>query len=113
GGIRSRKRAEQDMQGGIFKPAKTASQSGRAGAQKRGLEFSPASRRGAGPLMGWSRSEDTPRPVRPALQTQGGAGAHPAGESIPYIVEAPHERRIQPKAYADNFRYDRISNWTH
>jgi hypothetical protein len=30
-----------------------------------------------------------------------------------YTLETPRERRVQPKAYADNFRYDRLGPWTH
>ena len=32
---------------------------------------------------------------------------------IPYDVEIPHARKIKPKAYADNFSYGRMENWTH
>jgi hypothetical protein len=30
-----------------------------------------------------------------------------------FTVQEPHERKPQPKAYADNFAFDRRSNWTH
>jgi len=36
-----------------------------------------------------------------------------AGTNTPSASEAPQERKLQPKAYADNFRFDRLSNWTH
>ncbi|HEX2942118.1 MAG TPA: oxidoreductase, partial [Rhodopila sp.] len=32
---------------------------------------------------------------------------------IDYEIELPQARRVKPKAYADNFRYGRIENWTH
>ncbi|HVO04650.1 MAG TPA: ETC complex I subunit [Candidatus Cybelea sp.] len=101
------------MQARIFKPAKSASQSGRAGTLKWVLEFAPSSRREADPLMGWTSSDDTRRQVRLTFETKEEAVAYAEREGIPYVIEEPHERRIQPKAYADNFRYDRIGNWTH
>ena len=30
-----------------------------------------------------------------------------------YRIVEPNERVVRPKAYSDNFRYDRISPWTH
>ncbi len=30
-----------------------------------------------------------------------------------YSVEAPRERKVRPKAYADNFRPGRLLRWTH
>jgi hypothetical protein len=101
------------MQARIFKPAKTAMQSGRANTEKWVLEFAPADRREADPLMGWTSSDDTRRQLRLRFDTREEAVAFAEREGIPYFVEAPHERKLQPKAYADNFRFDRLSNWTH
>ena len=30
-----------------------------------------------------------------------------------YAVELPQARHVTPKAYADNFAYNRIGRWTH
>ena len=30
-----------------------------------------------------------------------------------YTLVAAKDRRIRPKAYADNFRFDRFKSWTH
>jgi hypothetical protein len=30
-----------------------------------------------------------------------------------YVVDEPAEREPVPKAYADNFRYQRLFPWTH
>jgi hypothetical protein len=32
---------------------------------------------------------------------------------LSYVVELAHERVFRPKAYADNFRFGRLDNWTH
>jgi hypothetical protein len=101
------------MKARIFKPAKTAMQSGRAGTLKWHLEFAPSTRREADPLMGWTSSDDTQRQLRLTFDTKEEAIAYAEREGIPYILEEPTERKVQPKAYADNFRFDRIGNWTH
>jgi hypothetical protein len=102
------------MQARIFKPAKTAMQSGRAGTQQKWmLEYAPSSRQEADPLMGWTSSDDTRRQLRLTFETREEAIAYAEREGIPYIVEEPQSRRVQTKAYADNFRFDRIGNWTH
>jgi hypothetical protein len=101
------------MQARIFKPGKTAMQSGRAGTQKWVLEFAPSSRREIDPLMGWTSSDDTRRQLRLNFDTREEAVAYAEREGIAYIVEEPRARKVQPKAYADNFRFDRIGNWTH
>jgi hypothetical protein len=101
------------MKARIYRPAKTAMQSGWAGTQKWQLEFAPSTRREADPLMGWTSSDDTQRQLRLTFDTKEEAVAYAEREGIPYIVEPSQERRVQPKAYADNFRFDRIGNWTH
>jgi len=40
--------------------------------------------------------------------TQEEAEAHARRLGLAYKVQPPHERTIKPKAYADNFRYDRV-----
>jgi hypothetical protein len=102
------------MQARIFIPAKTAMQSGRAGTQKWVLEFAPSSRREADPLMGWTSSDDTRRQLSLRFSTREEAVAYAEREGIPFVlVEEPQQRKPQAKAYADNFRFDRLSNWTH
>jgi hypothetical protein len=29
------------------------------------------------------------------------------------VVEEPKAKRLQTRAYADNFKYDRVGRWTH
>ncbi|MFN3460924.1 MAG: ETC complex I subunit [Oceanibaculum sp.] len=98
----------------IYRPAKSAMQSGRGG---RGadwvLEFAPQSRREADPLMGWTSSDDTRRQVRLSFASKDEAIAYATREGIAFEVQEPKERGVTPKAYADNFRFDRIGRWTH
>jgi len=100
------------MQVRIFKPAKTAMQQGRARAERWVLEYEPGARE-VEPLMGWTSSRDTRRQLRLWFDTQDEAVAYAKKHGLMYTLEAPRERRVQPKAYADNFRYDRLHPWTH
>jgi len=97
----------------IYKPAKNVMQSGRAGTEEWVLEFEPAAPRRPDPLMGWIGSADTQAQVRLRFATRDEAIAYAEKHGIATDVELPQARRIKPKAYADNFRYGRIDNWTH
>jgi hypothetical protein len=92
----------------IFRPSKTAMQSGRHGTRKWMLEFEPASRRDPDPLMGWSSAADTLNEVQLRFDTLEEAVAFADKHRIPYAIVEPHQRRPKVKSYADNFRYDRV-----
>jgi hypothetical protein len=97
----------------IFKPARTAMQSGEARTKEWVLEFAPASPRSADPLMGWTSSRDTQTQVRLEFDTKDEAIAYATREGLAYTVADPKPRKPIRKSYADNFRYGRIGNWTH
>ena len=91
----------------IYRPAKTAMQSGKAKTRAWVLEYAPASRREPDPLMGWSSAEDTLNEVRLRFATLDEAIGFAKKRGLDYVVSEPHESRIRPKSYAENFRYDR------
>lgn len=97
----------------IYVPPKNAMQSGWAGTQDWVLEYEPAAPRRPDPLMGWIGSSDTQAQVRLRFNTRDEAVAYAEKNGIAYDLELPQVRRVKPKAYADNFRYGRIDNWTH
>ena len=101
------------MRARIFQPPKNAMQSGRAGTAHWVLEFEPASPSLPDPLMGWIGSADTQKQVRLTFETQDEAVAFAQRNGIDFDLELPRERRVKPKAYADNFRYGRLEMWTH
>ena len=101
------------MRARIFQPPKTAMQSGRARTHEWALEFIPSHGRHADPLMGWSGGGDTQTQVKLSFDTRDEAIAYAERAGIRYDVELPQTRRIKPKAYADNFKWGRIENWTH
>jgi hypothetical protein len=92
----------------IFRPAKTAMQSGRARTYDWVLEFEPKDAKRPDPLMGWAGSGDTESQVQLRFATKEEAIAFCRRRAIDYSVEEPNAPVIRPKAYADNFRYDRV-----
>ena len=96
----------------ISKPAKTAMQSGYANTRDWLLESEPAPKE-VDPLMGWTASRDTMQQVQLRFATLDEARAHAEKNGWQYTVEKSHERKIRPKAYADNFAYNRVGRWTH
>ena len=77
------------------------------------MEFIPTHGGRADPLMGWSGGGDTQTQVRLSFDTREEAVAFSERAGIRYDVELPQTRHVKPKAYADNFKYSRIENWTH
>ena len=92
----------------IYRPAKTATQSGRALTRKWVLEYEPATRRSPDPLMGWASAGDTLNQVRLRFDTLDEAVAFAEKKGLDYTVIEPHDYTPKQKSYADNFRYDRI-----
>ena len=97
----------------IYRQAKTAMQSGRANTDRWVVEFEPESRREVEPLMGWTSSADTRSQLRLRFDSREEAVAYARKHGFMYTLEEPRERRVQPKAYADNFRVNRLLRWTH
>ncbi len=97
----------------IFKPSKTAMQSGKARTKDWVLEHKQTSARKPDPLMGWSSADDTTNQVRLSFETKEEAIAYAERHSLEYTVQAPREAKPKLKAYADNFSYTRNGSWTH
>jgi len=98
----------------IFRPSKTAMQSGRAKAAAWVLEFEPKAARRPDPLMGWTVTSDTESSqVRLSFETKDEAVRYAEAHGIAFqlIDPAPAKRII--KAYADNFAFGRRIPWTH
>jgi hypothetical protein len=91
----------------IFRPAKTAMQSGRGNTLRWVLEYEPATPRDPDPLMGWESARDTLNQVRLKFETLAEAQQFAEKKGLDFVVVEPQERTFKPKSYADNFRYDR------
>jgi hypothetical protein len=97
----------------IYRPAKTAMQSGKAKTRDWLLEFEPAAARRNDPLTGWTQSTDMDGQVRLSFESREAAVAYAQAHGIPFQVVEPKEPRRIIKAYADNFATDRKQPWTH
>lgn len=97
----------------IYKPAKTAMQSGRARSNEWVLEYEPDSAREVEPLMGWTSSKDVRSQVRLEFASKEEAIRYAEGHGLAYRLIEPKERKPVRKSYADNFRFGRIGSWTH
>lgn len=92
----------------IYKPAKTAMQSGWAKTREWVLNFDPRDAQRPDALMGWAGSRDTQRQVTLRFKTPQEAETYCKSRGIEYVVMAPQAPVVRPKAYADNFRPDRV-----
>jgi hypothetical protein len=92
----------------IYQPAKNAMQSGRANTRKWLLEFEPAAAKEIDPLMGWTGSADTRSQVRMAFDSKEEAVAFAEKKGYFVRLHEPRTRRVRPKSYSDNFKYDRV-----
>lgn len=97
----------------IYRPDKTAMQSGWAKTKEWRLEFEPASARIPDPLMGWTQSRDMNGQVALQFDTRDQAVAYAKAHAIPFRVFDPPLRKRVIKAYADNFSVNRKQPWTH
>jgi hypothetical protein len=101
------------MRARIFQQPKTAMQSGTAGTHDWVLEWAPAGRQRPDALMGWAGGGATSNQVHLRFPTQAEAVAYAARHGVEYDLELPPKRVHKPKAYADNFKFGRLENWTH
>lgn len=92
----------------IYQPAKTAMQSGRAKTKRWKLEYEQSSRNEVDPLMGWVGMRDTQQELNLFFDTREQAIAYATEHELDYRVIEPHSKRMRPKSYADNFRYNQV-----
>jgi len=97
----------------IYRPAKTAMQSGRGKTHDWVLESEPEDAPTPDPLMGWNGSADTDRQVKLRFPTLQEAIAYAQHNGHEFTVIQPKERSFRPKSYAENFSYSRRIPWTH
>ena len=97
----------------IYKPAKTAMQSGSARTKDWVLEHEPAAAREIDPLMGWTSATDMSAQLKLTFETREEAIAYAERNGIAYTVLEPEVRKPVRKAYADNFKFGRLGSWTH
>ena len=97
----------------IYKPAKTAMQSGVAKTRDWVLDYEPEQPRAVEPLMGWTSSGDMRQQLRLRFDTKEEAIAYCERNGIPYQVAEPKAPARRTISYADNFAFTRRGAWTH
>ncbi|ANY76984.1 ETC complex I subunit [Microvirga ossetica] len=97
----------------IYKPAKSATQSGLARTKQWLLVFEQDKPREIEPLMGWTSSGDTRQQLRLWFDTKEEAIAYAEREGVAYRVEEPQEVKRRMASYSDNFKFNRVGPWTH
>jgi ETC complex I subunit conserved region len=97
----------------IFKPSRSAMQSGKGKSLEWILEHEQASPRAADPLMGWTSSEDTTTQVKLKFATREEAETYAKRKGLAYTVQPESPVKQQKKSYSDNFKFGRVENWTH
>ena len=86
----------------IYKPSKTAMQSGTKKFDKWKIEFITENP-GINPLMGWESSSDTYSELNLEFKTKELAIEYAKKNKIDYEIIEPKTRKITKKSYADNF----------
>ena len=86
----------------IYKPNKTAMQSGLGKTNKWILEFKTKDPT-LNPLMGWESSSDTLSEIKLEFSTKELAINYAKKNKIDYELIKPQTRKITKKSYADNF----------
>jgi hypothetical protein len=97
----------------IYRPAKTAMQSGHAKARDWVLDYEPEEPRVVESLMGWTTSGDMKGQIRLRFATKDEAVAYAERHGIPYQVFETKSTPRRGLSYADNFAYGRRTPWTH
>ncbi len=97
----------------IYRPAKTAMQSGKAKTRDWLLDYEPEEPRVVESLMGWTSSGDMKSQLRLRFPSREEAVAYCERHGIPYQVAEPHPVARRGQAYADNFAFTRRGAWTH
>ena len=97
----------------IYRPAKTAMQSGHAKTERWMLVYDPEEATSVEPLMGYTSAADMKQQIKLGFDTKEDAIAYAERKGIPYEVDDEHQAERPKIAYADNFRTDRRFPWTH
>ena len=97
----------------IYRPAKTAMQSGQAKTREWVLDYEPEEPRVVESLMGWTSSGDMKSQLRLQFATKEEAVAYAERHGIPYQVQDAMPAQRRGLSYADNFAFSRRGPWTH
>ena len=92
------------MKAKIYKPNKTAMQSGRAKYNKWVLKFLDQKNQLKDTMMGWNGGSSTVSQIELKFSTKEEAVSYAKKNNIDYEVLETSERKVITKSYADNFK---------
>ncbi len=92
------------MKAKIYKPSKTAMQSGRSKYNKWVLKFSDQKNQLKDIMMGWNGGSSTVSQIELKFSSKEEAVSYAKKNSIDYEILETSERKVINKSYADNFK---------
>ena len=92
------------MKAKIYKPAKTAMQSGRAKYNKWVLKFLDQKNQLKDTMMGWNVGSSTVSQIELKFSSKQEAINYAKKNNIDYEILETSERKVITKSYADNFK---------
>lgn len=101
------------MQARIYRPSKSAMQSGRGKSKEWLLELVSYAKRSSDPLMGWTSVDDMSEQVQLRFETRAAAIAYAKRERMTFTVQDEVQRKRLIKSYSENFSTERKQPWTH
>jgi hypothetical protein len=103
----------KSMTARIYRPSKTAMQSGSGNTKLWVLDYEPEAPRQIEPLMGWTSSGDMNQQLRLRFATKDEALAYCERHGLAYQVSEDKPAHRRGMSYADNFAFKRRDAWTH
>ena len=97
----------------IYKPSKTAMQSGSGNTKEWVVDFDLEEPRQVEPLMGWTSSTDMRQQLRLRFESQAEAVAYCERHGIGFLLSEAKPARRRVISYSDNFAFKRRDAWTH
>ncbi len=88
----------------IYKPAKTAMQSGKVGTRRWVLEFEPSEKKLNDPVMGWAGSGDMRSQIRLKFESLDEAEDYARRKGIEFVVLRTRVAKPKYQTYAGNFK---------
>jgi hypothetical protein len=97
----------------IYKPTKTAMQSGLGNTKQWLAEYISDSDNIKDNLMGWTSSVDTKSQIKIFFDSKEKAIEWAKRNNYQYFVEEPMIRKLKIKSYSSNFDMNKKGSWTH
>lgn len=88
----------------IYKPTKSAMQSGRGKTKLWRIEPELETARVPEPLMGWVSSGDTLNQIRLSFESADAAVQYAEKAGWTYTLDEAQERKVTPRNYADSYK---------